>query len=569
MTCLPGGHKESVTLHTPATTTDDGLGNVTPATFTDSTKSVIVFDRDYLHAPGVEVLENARETLLYVEYADFPTEASRSYPLNFYRFTVRGKLYQVSSVRRGTFTSTVIDFWKINIERIDTLTQASYSYADSPVYTRLVSLHDYLETAWTTYAQTITGPFGGSLPGTSKPMVSMRPIQISAVDYAGQWVSSSAQATSYEVRVRIAASVINTATQASRVIHALQEHLNRADNRATIASTYAIQILDCETVTSAYSTTMSSIYHAELEMRFLCDGTQITVPGAPTALTLEEDLGTSIELSWTAPSSTGGSAITVYTIYRGTVSGTLTAIGTSATAGYTDTTASEYVEYYYAVTASNHVGEGSQSSELALEVPETPATPSLVDVDLSWVAPTSSSPIIGLQCIYGSDNPPTQYTASLNIALVTLNITTLVSLPALGPVYLGIRYQSYRGWSTLSTAAEYDTVPAAVSDLAEDSWDEYDVTVTWTDPADGGDTITGVNVYVDGVFDQTVSLGVQTATITVSAGATVAITVKAENAKGEASTSNIITVVAPVYVETFTVTEPSWSGTPSYSEVFA
>jgi fibronectin type III domain protein len=90
-----------------------------------------------------------------------------------------------------------------------------------------------------------------------------------------------------------------------------------------------------------------------------------TVPGAPT-LTSAVASSSQVVLNWTAPSNNGGSAITGYTIRRGTTSGgetTLTTVGVVLT--YTDSTAVNGTTYYYEVEATNTIGTGSASNELS------------------------------------------------------------------------------------------------------------------------------------------------------------------------------------------------------------
>ncbi len=88
-----------------------------------------------------------------------------------------------------------------------------------------------------------------------------------------------------------------------------------------------------------------------------------TVPSAPQNLVATAG-SAQVTLSWSAPSSDGGSAITGYKVYRGTVTGgetLLTTVGNVLT--YSDATVTNGVTYYYYVTAVNSVGESAKSNE--------------------------------------------------------------------------------------------------------------------------------------------------------------------------------------------------------------
>ncbi|HEV8361302.1 MAG TPA: FG-GAP-like repeat-containing protein, partial [Candidatus Thermoplasmatota archaeon] len=89
-----------------------------------------------------------------------------------------------------------------------------------------------------------------------------------------------------------------------------------------------------------------------------------SVPGAPTSLGGTPGNG-QVALSWTAPASQGGSAISSYKVYRGTSPGTETFLASTpnATPSYTDTTVTNGVTYYYQVSAVNGQGEGARSNE--------------------------------------------------------------------------------------------------------------------------------------------------------------------------------------------------------------
>lgn len=92
----------------------------------------------------------------------------------------------------------------------------------------------------------------------------------------------------------------------------------------------------------------------------------VTVPTVPSApQNLKATAGNAqVSLSWSAPSSNGGSAITSYAVYRGATSGgetLLTILGNVL--AYTDTPVTNGLTYYYQVTAINSVGESSRSNE--------------------------------------------------------------------------------------------------------------------------------------------------------------------------------------------------------------
>ncbi len=85
-------------------------------------------------------------------------------------------------------------------------------------------------------------------------------------------------------------------------------------------------------------------------------------PSAPQNL-VASSVSDGISLSWSPPTSDGGSPITSYKIYRGTISGTETYFTSVTDTSYTDTSVSAGTTYYYKVSAVNIAGEGPPSNE--------------------------------------------------------------------------------------------------------------------------------------------------------------------------------------------------------------
>jgi fibronectin type 3 domain-containing protein len=140
-----------------------------------------------------------------------------------------------------------------------------------------------------------------------------------------------------------------------------------------------------------------------------------TAPGSPTSLSATAG-NAAVDLSWTPPSSNGGSGITNYKIYRGTTSGSETLVATIGNVTtYHDASVTNGITYYYKVTAVNGVGEGGLSNEASATpsggptkpgAPVLSASPALGrGVQLSWTAPSDGGSSISGYRIYRSTSP--------------------------------------------------------------------------------------------------------------------------------------------------------------------
>lgn len=102
--------------------------------------------------------------------------------------------------------------------------------------------------------------------------------------------------------------------------------------------------------------------------------TTASVAGAPTALKSASIYSNQFVLSWTAPASNGGSAITSYRVEK--LAGTWATVGSSATTSYTVTGLTASTATTYRVIAVNAVGDSAASATLS--VTTISATPKVV-----------------------------------------------------------------------------------------------------------------------------------------------------------------------------------------------
>jgi predicted phage tail protein len=169
----------------------------------------------------------------------------------------------------------------------------------------------------------------------------------------------------------------------------------------------------------------------------------VIIPGAPgSPINLTATPGNAkVTLTWTAPTSNGGSAILGYKLYRGTSSGGETLY---ATLGNVLTVVNSKnivngVTYYYKVSAFNSAGPGPLSNELSATptagatVPSAPALVSAVagnaKVTLTWTAPTSNggSAILGYRLYRGTTAGGETLYATIGNVLTVVNSKNIVN----------------------------------------------------------------------------------------------------------------------------------------------
>ena len=257
--------------------------------------------------------------------------------------------------------------------------------------------------------------------------------------------------------------------------------------------------------------------------------TPATTPGAPTGLSGTSG-NASVSLSWTAPGSNGGSAITGYVVtpyIAGVAQATQTFNNTATTetaTGLTNGTA-----YTFTVAAINGVGTGAQSAASASVTPATTpgaptigtATAGVGSATVTWTAPVSN----GGSAITGYVVTPykagvAQTAQTFNNTATTETVTGLANNTAYTFTVAAINGVGTGTASGQSNSVTTPTTPGAPT-IGTATYGNASATVTWTAPAsNGGSAITGyvVTPYLNGTTAQTAQTFNSTATSEVATG---------------------------------------------------
>jgi fibronectin type 3 domain-containing protein len=231
------------------------------------------------------------------------------------------------------------------------------------------------------------------------------------------------------------------------------------------------------------------------------------IPAAPSMGTATPHLN-SVTLVWTAPLANGGSPITVYRVYYGTIANpSLNYVSVSGTAtGATVAGLDAGTHYYFDLVAVNSAGPGPASTDISTNttniVPEAPSEvvvlyPTLSSAIVSWAAPIANggTPITGYEVYFGillADK--VKFGSTLAANATNVNVTDLQP----GTYYsFEVRALNAAGAGNGSTvtASTINIVPGTPTSV-EASAGVFNVTLSWTAPAaNGGTDITGYRVY--------------------------------------------------------------------------
>ena len=212
-----------------------------------------------------------------------------------------------------------------------------------------------------------------------------------------------------------------------------------------------------------------------------------TVPGAPTIGTATAG-NTQATVSFTAPASNGGSAITSYTVTSSTGGRT----GTGTTSPITVTGLTNGTPYTFTVKATNAIGTGAASAAsnsvtpAATTVPGAPtigtATPGNAQATVSFTAPASNGgSAITLYTVTSSTGGKTGTGTASPITVTGLTNGTAYTFTVTATNVIGTGAASAASNSV--TPAAPTVVPAAPSNLAAGTLTRTSAALTWTDNA--------------------------------------------------------------------------------------
>ena len=244
-----------------------------------------------------------------------------------------------------------------------------------------------------------------------------------------------------------------------------------------------------------------------------------TVPGAPTlVVAVAGDISATV--TWSAPSSPGGSNITRYTVLAHNLtappSGGQTCIWSSGPLSCLLTGLTNGDSYNFTVAATNSLGTGAVSNPSATVVPAPTApsaptglvaTPGNTTVQLSWVAPSNGgSAITGYNVFDSKTAGGENYKTPVNgTTLITTTGTTVTGLVNDTEYYFTVKALNAIGSSVPSSevwAIPAGIVPSAPRTVAATRGYES-ATVRWAAPSSlGGSAILRYNVTA---ADSTVS----------------------------------------------------------------
>ena len=375
------------------------------------------------------------------------------------------------------------------------------------------------ESSWSTATKATPTPQKPDAPGAPTLTYSNTSLGVSWSAPA----NNGASITDYDVQYRactlstdLTCSNSSTATWESTWTDRTGETTSDTSRSVTLAgltngTAYQVQVRAANSVGESDWSTAASEYPS-------------TAPGKPAAPTLTvKDQG--LGVSWSAPSSTGGAAITGYKVGRcstgcsSDASWTVKTLNTNGTT--TDLTSlTNGTAYQVRVAALNRSGTGSWSdtaTETPADEPDAPGAPTLAvwnkQLTVSWTAPTDNGASISdydvqYRACTATNNDTTVLTCATNptwgdwtdrTGETTSDLTTSATLTGLTndtAYQVQVRAANSVGESSWSTASK--ATPTAQKPEAPGAptltYSNTSLGVSWSEPTNNGASITDYDV---------------------------------------------------------------------------
>jgi fibronectin type 3 domain-containing protein len=270
-------------------------------------------------------------------------------------------------------------------------------------------------------------------------------------------------------------------------------------------------------------------------------------PSAPLNLTAKAGNGY-VALSWATPSDNGGSAVTIYRVYRGAMSdGSDTVqIIEAVSLEWTDSTVVNKATYYYSVTAVNDLGEGARSAIISARPVGVPSkvqdlTAKAGDsyILLRWTPPLDDGglAIVGYRIFKGGALLKEAQSNEFNDTDLVNGQNTTYDISA---------YTAMGTGAGSKVSAIPWTLPHAPTGIQVIKQGK-DLVLTWSKPSDsGGFPITGYRVFrgtdPNNLIELTSISGTSYTDTSVKPGNTYYYKVSATTAKGTGISSDITSI---------------------------
>ncbi|MCL0055718.1 fibronectin type III domain-containing protein [Dehalococcoidia bacterium] len=271
--------------------------------------------------------------------------------------------------------------------------------------------------------------------------------------------------------------------------------------------------------------------------------TPIVVPGIPTMVSAISGNGQA-QITWTAPTSDGGSEITLYSISSNVAGVTATTTDTS----HSLTGLANGVTYLFTVVASNIAGAGEVSGASApitpAAVPESPGSVSGTSGDgqvtVSWTAPNENGSAITLYTVTATSGAFTATSTATSIVVTGLDNGTPYSF-----IVIATNSAGDSPPSAASSSVTPMGIPGTPTSVTASSGASVSANIDWNAPSSKGG---GIDYYTVTSSPGSIAVSSTTTTATLTGltnGTTYTFTVTSTNSIGTSISSVASNSVTP------------------------